>query len=73
MCTLGGAQSTAYPRGKSYVIGRLLGSRTHATASADDPCTMGIKERNGPPGSEGQMDGCSPQNNFGNNGRFPAY
>ncbi len=29
MCTLGGAQSTAYPTGKSYAIGRLLGSRTH--------------------------------------------
>jgi hypothetical protein len=26
MCTLGGAQSTAYPTGKSYPIGRLLGS-----------------------------------------------
>ncbi len=42
MCTLGEAQSTAYTTGKSYAISRLLGSRTHATASADDPCTMGI-------------------------------
>jgi hypothetical protein len=38
MCTLGEAQSTAYPMGKSYA---LLGSRTHARASAGDPCTMG--------------------------------
>jgi hypothetical protein len=43
MCTLGGAQSTAYPTGKSYVIGRLLGLRTHAMASADDPCTMAYR------------------------------
>ncbi len=42
MCTLGGAQSTAYPTGVSNAIGRLLGSRTHGAASADDPCTMGI-------------------------------
>ncbi len=42
MCTLGGAQSTAYPTGNSNWIGRFLHSRTHATASTDDPCTMGI-------------------------------
>jgi hypothetical protein len=42
MCTLGGAQSTAYPTGKSNPIGRVLGLRAHAMASADDPCTMGI-------------------------------
>ncbi len=42
MCTLGGAQSTAYPTGKSYAIGRFLGLRTHVTASADDPCTTGL-------------------------------
>jgi hypothetical protein len=42
MCTLGGPQSTAYPTGKSNAIGRLLGSRTHAMASADDPCAIGI-------------------------------
>ncbi len=40
--TMGGAQSTAYPMGKSYAIGRLLGLKTHAMAPADDPCTMGI-------------------------------
>jgi hypothetical protein len=42
MCTLGGAQSSLYPTGKSYAIGRFLGSRTHVMASADDPFTMGI-------------------------------
>jgi hypothetical protein len=30
--------------GKSNVIGRLLGLRTHLTASADDPCTMSIDD-----------------------------
>jgi hypothetical protein len=43
MCTLGGAQSTRYPMGKSYAIGRLLGSRTHVMASADDPRTMAYR------------------------------
>jgi hypothetical protein len=37
MCTQGGAQSTAYPTGKSYVIDGLLGSRTHAMASVISP------------------------------------
>jgi hypothetical protein len=42
MCTMGRAQSTAYPTGKPYTIVRLLGSRTHAMAPADDPRTVGI-------------------------------
>jgi hypothetical protein len=41
MCTLGGAQSTAYPTSKSNAIGRP-GLEDSCDGSADDPCTMGI-------------------------------
>jgi hypothetical protein len=43
MCTLSGAQSTAYPTGKSYTVTRLLGLRTHAMVPAGDPCTLAYR------------------------------